>query len=153
MTRVATKMERSPQIGPLVLFSAGTHPGMPIIVMDVALWDGKSRSMVTRFQRCRLDNSINSAHGHQPKGTTVLVGDGTHNVEHGIPGPLSECISTSAEADAHERVITTQSVKFEGSRLSQCGRTSTSIYVCMCTSLPTERWTRNSLHDMALGLL
>ena len=43
-----------------------------IYVMDVTPWCRESHSMVTHFQRCRLDNSINSAHGHQPKGMTVL---------------------------------------------------------------------------------
>ena len=114
-----------------VIFS-WAHPGMPIIVMVVAPWGGKSHPMVTSFWRCRLDNSINSAHGHQLKGLTVLW------------RLLSECFSTSAEVDAHGEVITTQSVKFEESRLSQCGHTSTSIYACTYTSLPIERWTRNS---------
>ena len=48
-------------------------------------------------------------------------GDGTHKVEHGIPGQFSECISASSEMDAYGQVIKTQSDKFEGSRLSQCG--------------------------------
>ena len=47
----------------------------------------------------------------------------------------------SPEADAHGEVITTQTTKFEGSRLSQCGHTSTSIYVCMHTSVPwSQPW-------------
>ena len=113
-----------------------------IYVMCV-MWGGKSHPMITRFWRCRLDNSINSAHGHQPKGTWQSCGDGTHKLEHGIPRQFSECISTSSEVDAHGEVITTESTKFEGSRLSQCGCASASIYVCMCTSLPIERWSRS----------
>ena len=51
--------------------SAGTHPGMPIIVMCTTREDDVS----PRWQYASRDvnnNSINSAHGHQPKGMMVL---------------------------------------------------------------------------------
>ena len=47
-----------------------------IYMMCAALWGGRSCPLVLHFWRCRLDNSIDSAHGHQPKGTTSC-GDGT----------------------------------------------------------------------------
>ena len=76
-------------------------------------------------------------------------GDGTPKVEHSAPGLFLECIGTSAEVGAHGQIITTQSVKFEGSRLSQHGCTSMhQSMLCMCTSLPIESWTRNPPHDM-----
>ena len=53
-----------------------------------------------------------------------------------LPGHSQNVFGVDADAGAHGQVITTQSVKFEGSRLSQCGHTSASIYACTCTSLP-----------------
>ena len=49
-------------------------------------------------------------------------------------------------------MITTQSVIFEGSRLSQHGRASASIHACTYTSLPErELDQQKSLHDTAPG--
>ena len=60
-------------------------------------------------------------------------------------------MGASAGADAHGRIRTTQSVIFEGSRLSQCGGASASIHACTCTSLPSESWTSVFPHDAAPG--
>ena len=59
-----------------------------------------------------------------------------------LPGHSQSVKGASAGTGTHEQAMTTQSVKFEGSRFSQHGHASTSIYACMCTSLPNEGCTR-----------
>ena len=58
-------------------------------------------------------------------------------------------MGASTSADAHGRIRTTQSVIFEGSRLSQRGRASTSIHACTCTS--QQELDQCVPHDVASG--
>ena len=90
------------------------------------------------------NNSINSAHRHQLKGMMGLWRRYSLGRTQCTPGPFSECNGASVhDMGTHGQVITTQLVKFEGSRLSQCRCASTSIYACTCTFLPNGGWTRN----------
>ena len=80
------------------------------------------------------NNSINSAHRHQPKGTTVPVEAVLLRKNTAFPGCSRSVMGASTNTDAHGQIRTTQSVIFEGSRLSQRGRASASIHACTCTS-------------------
>ena len=95
------------------------------------------------------NNSINSAHGHQPKGTTVLwrrYSLGRTRRSRAVLRVLWVHLRTWMHAGELKQP---QSALFEGSRLSQRGRASVSIHVCTCTS--QQELDQCVPHDVASG--